>query len=139
MNRRPFSLALRLFRERQGITQRELAKRVEIAQPALAAIESGARGVSEEMLERIARGYELDAVTFLARAFALALESITPPTTNERKDHGRTIEIPFERPRGCVGRKRCKRCRFLPCYCGERARLNPFGPLRTADALRGEG
>lgn len=48
------TIALRAYRAREGLTQRELADKVGISQPHLSEMETGKRLISKEMATRIA-------------------------------------------------------------------------------------
>lgn len=56
-------LSLRALRGRLGLTLRDVAETLGVSAGTLSAIESGARGVSEDMLARLETAYGLPAGT----------------------------------------------------------------------------
>jgi transcriptional regulator with XRE-family HTH domain len=57
----PIVLRVRELREAKGWSQRELARRAEVQQPTLSAIENGrTKGIDFETLEKLARVFEVD-------------------------------------------------------------------------------
>jgi len=61
-----FCERLRAMREAEGLTQREMAQKLDISQPAYAAIENGHHAPNLNTLDNLARVFKVEPADFLS-------------------------------------------------------------------------
>ena len=55
-----FGLTLQVFREKQGISQREMARRLKYSSCVQSQLENGVRGPSPKYIKRLAKAFDMD-------------------------------------------------------------------------------